>query len=475
MSKAVPRRERLLFLTGKLAEKSLGRVLAELDPRPFDYEVRALGITVAALMTSDFIKRRLGDVTGFDRVVLPGRCRGDLADLAANFGLPFERGPEELKDLPRHFGATRQHRSLDRSDVLIFAEIVDAPQVSIDAVLARAARYRTDGADVIDVGCLPDTPFPHLADTVQALKREGYRVSVDSLLESDLVTGAKAGADYLFSLSEDTLWIADEAPVTPILIGRDPRDTASLGRAIEHFATQGRPYFADPILDPIHHGFTDSILRYREIRQRYPAAPIMMGIGNLTELTHADTLGVNTLLLGIVSELGATAVLTTEVSGHCRSVVREIAHARRVMYAAREDNMPPRHLDEGLMALHERKPFPYSAAEIVALAQEIRDPNFRIQIAADGIHIYNRDGLRTAVDPYELFPLLNVDDDAPHAFYLGLELARAQIAWQLGKRYNQDEELGWGCVRPTPASDKQHFAAEKSTLQARKERRKKKP
>lgn len=473
MAKAAPRRERLLFLTGTLAEKSLVRVLSELEPRPFDFEVRALGITVAALMTGDFIKRRLRDIEGFDRIILPGRCRGDLADLSAAFGRPFERGPEELKDLPRHFGAHRQHRSLDRSDVLIFAEIVDAPQVSIDTVLARAARYRADGADVIDVGCLPDTPFPHLADTVQALKADGHRVSVDSLLDADLLTGARAGADYLFSLSEDTLWIADEAPVTPILIGRDPRDLDSLGRAIDTFAASGRPYFADAILDPIHHGFTESIVRYRDLRQRYPAAPIMMGIGNLTELTHADTLGVNTLLLGIVSELGASAVLTTEVSGHCRTVVREIAHARRVMFAAREDNMPPRHLDEGLLALHERKPFPYGAAEIAEMAQAIRDPNFRIQVAADGIHVYNRDGLRTGVDPYELFPLLNVDDDAPHAFYLGLELARAQIAWQLGKRYNQDEELAWGCVHEAPAGDKQHFAAEKSTLKARKARRKK--
>jgi hypothetical protein len=38
-----------------------------------------------------------------------------------------------------------------------------------------------------------------------------------------------------------------------------------------------------------------------------------------------------------------------------------------------------------------------------------------------------------------------VDDDASHAFYLGVELARAQIAWQLKKRYAQDEELHWGC------------------------------
>lgn len=467
-------RERLLFLTGRLAEKSLGRVLSELQPRSFDYEVRTLGIAVAALMTTEFLERRLGDVAGFDRVILPGRCRGDLARLAARFGLPFERGPEELKDLPRHFGLGQRARALDRHDVLIFAEIVDAPQVSIEEVLARAARYRRDGADVIDVGCLPDTPFPALADTVRALKEAGFAVSVDSLNPDELVTGARAGADYLFSLTEDTLWIADEAPVTPVLIGRDPRDLASLERAIARFSAGGRRFFADPILDPIHHGFTESVLRYRELRRRCPTAPIMMGIGNLTELTHADTLGVNTLLLGIASELEVAAVLTTEVSGHCRSVVREIAHARRVLYAAREDNMPPRHLDEGLLALHERKPFPYTAAEIADFAREVKDANYRIQVSAEGIHAYNRDGLRTATDPYDLYPLLNVDDDAPHAFYLGLELARAQIAWQLGKRYSQDEELGWGCIHQPPVEDKAHFSAERSTLEARKARRKRK-
>ena len=29
-------------------------------------------------------------------------------------------------------------------------------------------------------------------------------------------------------------------------------------------------------------------------------------------------------------------------------------------------------------------------------------------------------------------------------FYLGVELARAQIAFQLGKNYDQDNELEWG-------------------------------
>jgi hypothetical protein len=39
---------------------------------------------------------------------------------------------------------------------------------------------------------------------------------------------------------------------------------------------------------------------------------------------------------------------------------------------------------------------------------------------------------------------LGVENDTSHAFYLGVELARAQIAHQLGKRYVQDEELQWG-------------------------------
>ncbi len=45
-----------------------------------------------------------------------------------------------------------------------------------------------------------------------------------------------------------------------------------------------------------------------------------------------------------------------------------------------------------------------------------------------------------------LFPKLHVENDGGHAFYLGVELARAEIAWQLGKRYTQDQALKWGCA-----------------------------
>ena len=50
--------QRVLFVTGKLAEPSLRRVLAEMSP-PFHYDVAVLKITVAALMTTSWIARSL--------------------------------------------------------------------------------------------------------------------------------------------------------------------------------------------------------------------------------------------------------------------------------------------------------------------------------------------------------------------------------------------------------------------------------
>ena len=91
-------------------------------------------------------------------------------------------------------------------------------------------------------------------------------------------------------------------------------------------------------------------------------------------------------------------------------------------------------------------PFPYQPSEIQDFADEIKDPSFRIQTSFEGIHIYNRDGLHSATDPFELFPKLQLENDASHAFYLGVELARAEISWQLGKRFNQDQTLNWGCA-----------------------------
>ena len=442
--------EHILFLTGRLAEPALRRVLAQVAPpdaeAPFRWEVREIGLQVAGLMTADMVQRRVATPVAADRILLPGRCRGDVDALTAHFGLPVQRGPEELKDLPQFFRRQAQPIALDTYGISIFAEIVDAPRLDVDAIVARAHAYAADGADVIDLGGLPDTPFPHLEDSVRALKEQGLRVSVDSLDADELLRGGRAGADFLLSLTVDTLWVLEEVASTPVLIGRAPQDEESLWEAVERVERSGRPFLADAILDPIPYGLLASLVRYARLRERFPKAPILMGIGNLTELVEADTTGINAMLLGIAAELGASAVLTTQVSPHTRRAVREADWARRIMHAAVSHHMLPKGLSEQLMTVHAKSPFPDGPEEIAAVAREVRDPNFRVQVSQQGVHVYNREGLRVARDPFALWPQLRLENDASHAFYMGVETARAQIAWQLGKRYVQDQPLDWGCA-----------------------------
>jgi dihydropteroate synthase-like protein len=351
-----------------------------------------------------------------------------------------------LKDLPIYFGKEAYQADLSQYKVKIFAEIVDAPNISVDEVLARAFYYKKNGADVIDIGCLPDTPFPHLEEIIQALKQQDFMVSIDSLETDDLLRGGKAGADFMLSLHESSLWVAEEVAAIPILIPEKQGDLASLDRTIATLQMKNRDFIVDPILDPIQFGFTESIVRYHQVRQKYPDIEMMMGVGNVTELTHADTVGMNAILLGLCSELNVNNILATEVSQHASRAVKEADLARRIMFAAKENNMLAKHIDSGLMALHDTSPFPYNVEEIKELAGQIRDPSFRVQTSTEGIHIFNRDGMHSATDPFELYPKLGVEKDGGHAFYLGVELARAEIAWQLGKRFNQDQALDWGCA-----------------------------
>jgi dihydropteroate synthase-like protein len=320
---------------------------------------------------------------------------------------------------------------------------------------------------------LPDTKFPHLEEAIHALKQRGCKVSVDSFDEGELLRGGKAGADYLLRLNEGNLHIADQVKSVPILVPKDHGDMDSLYRAMDAFDAKGKAYLADPVLDPINFGFTPSLERYAELRRARPKAEILMGTGNLTELTDADTIGITAVLLGIASELHIRHVLVVQVSPHTRRTIEEHDLARRLMYASREEHDLPKDYTDALLSLHSKRPFPQSPQEIAEAAAEVRDKNFRIEIAEDGIHAYNRDGHHVAKDIFELYPKLGVDTDGAHAFYLAAELARAEIAFRLGKRYAQDEPLDWGVSADAPLDDKTRLKQVGHTLIAKRKNKNK--
>lgn len=461
--------ERLLFLTGHLAEERLADTLGGLNLPVASWRVENIGIKVAALMTEAIVRNRLAAPLKADRVIVPGRSRMNLAALSQHFDVPFERGPDEIIDLPQYLGRGGKPPDLTKYDVRIFSEIVEAPALSVEAFLERARLYRTQGADIIDIGCQPDADFPHLEDLIVRLKGEGMKVSVDSGDEVELRRAAVAGADYILSLHENNLEIVAGTACVPVLVPNPHGDLESLIRAIDKAEAAGlKGAMADPILDPIHFGFTASLERYAEVRRRRPDAGMLMGTGNLTELTDADSQGVTAMLLGICSELAIGNVLVVQVSPHTVRTVAEHDAARRLMYRAKADSSLPKGYEAGLLSLHELRPMAATPEELRALANEIRDRNFRIAVAEDGVHIYNRDGHYVSQDPFEFYPKLDVEGDASHAFYLGYELAKAEIAMQLGKRYTQDNPLNWGVAADQKSEDLTRHAPAGATLKAAK-------
>lgn len=459
--------EKLVFLTGHLAQPRLHRVLSGLQDPGFDWEVVDIGVKVAALMTEAIILRRLPQSLSADRIIVPGRAGVDIDRLSREAGIAFERGPDELADLPKYLGRGGEPPDLSRYDIRIFAEIVDASTVPLDRLITRAREMRAQGADVIDIGCKPGTPFPGLEAAVRMLRDDGLRVSVDSGDAAELRRGAEAGADFLLSLTEETVEIAAGTASIPVLIPKPHGDLDSLVRAARRAESLDIEYILDPILDPIHFGFTASLVRYARLREMLPKAEILMGTGNLTELTDADSSGVTATLLGICSELEIRNVLIVQVSPHTRQTVREHDTARRIMFAARQHADLPRNYDESLLQVHDRVPFVQSAADISAESSTIRDGNFRIAIAEDGVHIYNNRIHEIAPDAFSLFESLGVAQDGPHAFYLGAELTKAEIAHALGKRYVQDEPLNWGCAAPILTRDRTRLAEAGHTLRAK--------
>jgi dihydropteroate synthase-like protein len=440
---------RILFVTGKLAEPALRRVLAEMGA-PFDYEVAPLGITVAALMTTSWIGTHLGSVDGADLVMIPGLCEGDVDMLAQKLGRPVEKGPKDLRQIPQHFGRAALGHDYGAWDIEILAEINNTPAMSREAIRQAAEYFRGSGADVIDIGCTPGVPFAALGDVVRELTSAGLRVSVDTFDPDEIRTAVAAGAELVLSVNRSNLDVVQDlngAQVRVVAIPDLGGPIETLEPTLAELERRRVRYLIDPIVEPIGFGFMASLERYAETRRRYPDAEMLMGVGNVTELTAADSTGVNALLIAICEELGIRAVLTTEVIPWAHGAVRELDVARRLMHYAVTHRTIPKDIDDRLVTVKDPEVLTYSEAELRALQANLTDPNFRIFADREAITVFNNVRFVRGTNIQQIFDQLCVDDPG-HAFYLGKELARASMAVALGKTYRQEGALQWGYLTP---------------------------
>jgi dihydropteroate synthase-like protein len=247
----------------------------------------------------------------------------------------------------------------------------------------------------------------------------------------------------VLSLNGSNRELAERLRATPVLIPDTPEDLDSLEATIAHVEGLGKPYLVDPIIEPIGTGFAASLGRYLEVRRRHPDAEMLMGIGNLTELTEADSTGVTALLIGFCQELGIRNVLTTEVIDWATGAVQEAVLAAQLMHFAQEQGTPPKHVDGRLLTVKDEELRPYAESELRELHAQVTDPNFRIFADSDWIYVFNSELFVKGTDFNEIFDQLGVEE-ATHAFYLGKELMKATIARALGKNYRQESPLDWG-------------------------------
>jgi dihydropteroate synthase-like protein len=439
----------ILFLTGKLAEPSLRRMLADLAPRVgFEYSVGVLPITVAALATTPWIARHFTPADDVDRVLVPGLCIGELDVLRQSWGnARIDKGPADLRDLPDYFGSKAKTDSdYGMYDIEILAEINHAPRLPLGEILAKAKKAHADGADVIDLGCDPGGPWPGVADAVKALIDVGMRVSLDSFDPVEAEQAATAGAELILSVNRTNRAAAVDWGCEVVAVPDTPAQCEGLDDTVAFLQDRGVPFRIDPVLEPIAFGFAASLGRYLETRKRYPGVEMMMGVGNLTELTDVDSAGVNVLLLGFCQELGIRSVLTTEVIHWAQSSVRELDLARRLVYHACKEHVLPKHREPRLVLLRDPKLREHGDETLKELAGQVRDRNFRLFAERGKLHVINADMWLQGTDPFELFAEMarRTDIDPAHAFYLGYELAKALTALTLGKNYVQDQALNWG-------------------------------
>lgn len=446
-----------MLVTGTLAEPAVRAMARRLSVQlGFDVEVVVLRIQVAALMTAPWVARRLQLPAGPppDRVIVPGHCRGDLGALSARLGVPVEAGPKQLHDLPRWLDPSAapdgDYAHDGPFDIEILAEINHAAHLPTDQILSNAEALVADGADVIDLGCDPQTDRPAWAEVgtvVRELCDRGMRVSIDTFHAEEAARAAAAGAELVLSVNATNRAAAVDWGTAVVVLPDDPHDLDGLDATMAHLERHGVPCRIDPVVEPIGFGFAGSLGRYIEARRRFPQTAMLMGVGNLTEMTGVDSAGVNLLLAGFCQELAIGSVLTTQVINWARTTVRELDVARRLVRHAVSRRTVPKHQDARLVMLRDPCPAEVDEQDLSELGRRLTDRNVRIFADPQRglIHAMNRDVHAIGEDPFALFERLGVDDPG-HAFYLGYEMAKAVTAITLGKAYTQDDALEWGML-----------------------------
>lgn len=467
-------------------------------------------VYVAPVEIASFIKtEHLLKLHGYDLIIVPGYSKADLSAVEKSTSIIALKGPKDISNLPlmlENLGVIefskktpacvllkKELKERALSDVChvdaddfkeqllkkpgnhlisgvgvgkdfpmrVIAEIADADSVEHEVLIKTARAYMEEGADFIDIGFSDKNPGI-IKDLFKSLKRLGIPLCIDTMEYENLAEAIKYSPDIILSLDRKLI---EELPPTESYVVIIPEKDAgaraeekvrSLQENIRIAAEKGfKNIIADPVLQPIGSGIADSIAAYL-YAGRHIKNPLLMGVGNVTELTDADSIGINAVLAGIASECGVSLLFTTETSYKTKGSVEELKTASYMMFLSKMRQSPPKDLGLDLLRFKQKnisdKVRPPSASKTVKSAQRTyaRDilGDFLIGVDEKITAVHLKDGetditvegfdAQTICDTLSYLGLIS---DYSHALYLGRELQKAEIALRTRRDYIQDEPI----------------------------------
>lgn len=500
---------KIVLVTGKLACEYIEEIARRAQSRVnIEIEVVCLPIPVAAMISAEYLKRELprhaDKLRGANLVIVPGYSSGDMADVSRSIGIEVVKGPRYAADIPLVLELLMRgvKLSMTRSADDVISELLVARDKEVLAEAKRRAKDRAlyyigdlpvsseyplvmaevyvsdelrhsrrmiEHADIVLFGVAYGTPAEHVKGLIKEAKLLGKPVGIDTmdlkLVESvvDLVEVINAvsveNLDWLLR-KEDKL--RDKVVVLTTSRMRAEERVSSLLEAYNELKSRGfRRIVLDPVLSPPLSGLVESLQAYSALKRSIPEAPVLMGVGNVTELSDVDSIGLNALLAFIGVEIGVELFLTTEVSIKTRGCVSELKQAIELAILARDTRKPPKDFSINMLYLKSKKRVirPHSAPlESLTVTEPYKpqlDPRGYFKIWVDheqGFIILQYYDYASAepkleikgTEPSAMLKALldkGIVSRVDHAFYLGCELAKARIALKTGKEYEQDRDL----------------------------------
>ncbi|WP_290598184.1 MULTISPECIES: dihydropteroate synthase-like protein [unclassified Archaeoglobus] len=472
---------KILLITGKLAEEIVRKYGQGAD-------VKVCDIDIAAFITPTLLEDV--DLSSYDLVLVPGLTYNyDWESFEKKRGVKVRLGPIHAYDLQHvlrvadkvefshQIPACRLIESVKADEVIrevdafeekhlfkigdvaiggesrmkVVAEI--ASFKDFDDLERKIEYYTESGADIIDIGVPLEFDSEWLSKVLKvAVEVSDLPLSVDTFSKKAIEIGVKHGVDMVMSISRENLDALDVIENQAVVVV--DRNVEGLTKLLNTVKKRTEKAIADPVLDPPLR-VAESIVRYTQFRELDPETPVLFGAGNVTELSDADSIGINAILAFIAEEIGCNLLFTTEASPKTTGSVRELKIASYLAKAAKIRDSPPKDAGVSLLVLKEKVRYEEERINLnnVVEAEEsrefIRDPlgDFIIQVV-DGKIVCRHDSMtiigKKAKEVVDTAIRHNLLSRLDHAAYLGRELMKAEIAALLRKSYIQDRDLNFG-------------------------------